>query len=105
MRNRREFLFATLGTAAATALPAVPGLARFAVAGPSAGAPYCLAAARAMPDGVAPVSLGCPMAPLEAVGHRTGGGAHGVDLAERHPVLTSMVLARQVRMARRNPDK
>ncbi len=79
------------------------GLGRFALAGTSAGTPYCLAAARAMPERVAAVSVACPMAPLEAVGHKSGGGPRGVHAASNRPFAATMLLARQDRLHRRNP--
>src|SRR5262249_54251521 len=65
------------------------GINRFALAGTSAGTPYCLAAARAMPNRVSAVSLACPMAPLEAVGHKSGGGPRGVHAAAHHPTAAT----------------
>jgi pimeloyl-ACP methyl ester carboxylesterase len=79
------------------------GLSRFSVAATSAGTPYCLAAARAMPERVAAVSLACPMAPLEAVGPKSGGGPWGVQATANHPTAAAMLLARQDRLHRRNP--
>src|SRR5262249_8394835 len=81
------------------------GIHRFAIAATSAGTRYPLAGPCAMRDRVAAVSLACPMAPLEAVGHRTGGGPKGVTAATNHQFLAALVLGRQARMARRNPDR
>lgn len=78
---------------------------KFAVMGCSGGTPYALAVARAMPNRVTVVSIACPMAPLEAVGRKTGTGARGSLMAVRHPVLSRATLATFANAERRRPGR
>jgi pimeloyl-ACP methyl ester carboxylesterase len=78
---------------------------KFAVMGASGGTPYALAVARAMPERVTVVSIACPMAPLEAVGYKTGSGALGAMLADRHPVLSRAMLGYFANAERRRPNR
>jgi len=78
---------------------------RFAIMGASGGTPYALAAARAMPDRVTAVCIGCPMAPLEVVGRKTGSGAIGAQLATRHPLLSRIILGSFANAERRRPNR
>lgn len=79
-------------------------ISRFAVMGCSGGAPFALAAARALPERVTAVSLACPMAPLEA-GPFDCFGARGPIMAQRHPLLARLALGRYAENLRRNPDR
>lgn len=80
-------------------------IGKFAVMGASGGTPYALAVARAMPERVTTVSIACPMAPLEAVGSKTGSGAMGARLAVQHPLLSRAVLTRFATAERRRPNR
>jgi pimeloyl-ACP methyl ester carboxylesterase len=78
-------------------------LQHFALTGVSGGAPYALAAARAMPDRVTAVSLACPVAPFEAVWPGFS-GARGAVFAQRHPVMARVALGRLGDGMRNHPD-
>lgn len=81
------------------------GIDKFGVLGASGGTPYALAVARALPERVTAVGLACPMAPLEAVGSKTGSGALGSNLAVRHPVLSRIILGNFANAERRRPNR
>src|SRR5262245_11224815 len=80
-------------------------LDRFAISGASGGAPYALAAARALANRVTNVALLCPMAPLEAVGAADSAGARGALLAQKHPIAARMALNQSLAVLRRNPNR
>jgi pimeloyl-ACP methyl ester carboxylesterase len=70
---------------------------RFAVVAPSAGAPYALAVARALPKRVTGVTLVGPMLPTELNnGRRAGSGAKELSLIKKHQALSTRVIGRKV---------
>src|SRR5262249_28729431 len=80
-------------------------LVRFTISGASGGAPYALAAARALANRVTNVALLCPMAPLEAVGAADSAGARVALLAHAPLSFARMALTQPLVFLRRNPNR
>jgi pimeloyl-ACP methyl ester carboxylesterase len=81
------------------------GVKQFSLIASSGGAPYALAVARAFPDRVPAVALGCPMAPIEAADTTGCSGAWGAVFAQQHPVLARAALNRFIHGLRRHPQR
>jgi pimeloyl-ACP methyl ester carboxylesterase len=81
------------------------GVSRFALVAPSAGAPYALAAARAMPQRVLGVTLVGPTVPLELIGKRDGTAPRDVRRVEKLPNATALLMHRKIRSAEKHPEK
>jgi pimeloyl-ACP methyl ester carboxylesterase len=75
----------------------------FSITSYSAGAPYALATARAMPNRVSVVSLGCPVAPFEAVDTRGAISAKTAADAVHHPWVSEALFSHLVTSFRRHP--
>ncbi|HLW64546.1 MAG TPA: alpha/beta hydrolase [Gemmataceae bacterium] len=81
------------------------GIELFSMTAISAGAPYALATARALPQRVTGVILCGPVAPLQQVGNVPGFFALGVHLAQRHELMAKAFWAKYVAGLRRHPER
>jgi pimeloyl-ACP methyl ester carboxylesterase len=81
------------------------GASRFALIAPSAGAPYALSVARALPQRVSSVTLVGPTVPLELIGKRDGSAPRDVRLVKKLPRTATRFMHRKVRSAEKRPDK
>jgi pimeloyl-ACP methyl ester carboxylesterase len=77
----------------------------FSVMAYSAGTPYALATAAAMPERVRVVSLGCPVAPFEAVDTSRAIAAKTGANALHHPWACRTLFSQLVASFRRHPDR
>src|SRR5262245_42138612 len=78
---------------------------RFALIAPSAGAPYALATARALPQRVSSVTLVGPTVPLELIGKRDGSAPRDGRRIKKMPNFATLLIKRKVRSAEKHPEK